>query len=136
MRDRISRRKSVDSERRENLVSGTIEAATQKIKGLCPKYIVLLGQQSKLIQSESTRTIRVTIIGADNQVIILSSLATVYNALFCGPGKNESYRNIELIRNNKVYTKVDLYKFLVNGDQSENVGLKDNDVIRIPGTKE
>jgi protein involved in polysaccharide export with SLBB domain len=37
-----------------------------------------------------------------------------------------------LIRNNKVYTKVDLYKFLVNGDQSENVGLKDNDVIRIP----
>jgi hypothetical protein len=46
-----------------------------------------------------------------------------------GPGKNESYRNIELIRN-KVYTKVDLYKFLVNGDQSENV--KDNDVIRIP----
>jgi protein involved in polysaccharide export with SLBB domain len=60
-------------------------------------------------------------------------LATVYNALFLGgPGKNESYRNIELIRNNKVYTKVDLYKFLVNGDQSENVGLKDNDVIRIP----
>jgi protein involved in polysaccharide export with SLBB domain len=36
-----------------------------------------------------------------------------------------------LIRNKK-YTKVDLYKFLVNGDQSENVGLKDNDVIRIP----
>jgi hypothetical protein len=36
-----------------------------------------------------------------------------------------SYRNIELIRNNKVYTKVDLYKFLVNGDQSENVGLKE-----------
>jgi protein involved in polysaccharide export with SLBB domain len=53
----------------------------------------------------------------------------------CGPGKNESYRNIELIRNNKVYTKVDLYKFLVNGDQSENVGLKDNDVIRIPAYK-
>jgi hypothetical protein len=39
-----------------------------------------------------------------------------------------------LIRNNKIYTKVDLYKFLVNGDQSENVGLKDNDVIRIPAT--
>ena len=49
-----------------------------------------------------------------------------------GPGKNGSYRNIELIRNNKVYKNIDIYRFLVNGDQSDNVGLKDNDVIRIP----
>jgi protein involved in polysaccharide export with SLBB domain len=64
----------------------------------------------------------------------ISSLATVYNALFLGggPGKNGSYRNIELLRDNKVYRNVDLYRFLVNGDQSDNVGLKDNDVIRIP----
>jgi protein involved in polysaccharide export with SLBB domain len=31
-----------------------------------------------------------------------------------------------------VYRTIDLYRFLVNGDQSDNVGLKDNDVIRIP----
>ena len=49
-----------------------------------------------------------------------------------GPGKNGSYRNIELLRDNKVYRNVDIYRFLVNGDQSDNVGLKDNDVIRIP----
>jgi protein involved in polysaccharide export with SLBB domain len=49
-----------------------------------------------------------------------------------GPGKNGSYRNIELLRNNKVYKNIDIYKFLVNGNQSDNVGLKDNDVIRIP----
>jgi protein involved in polysaccharide export with SLBB domain len=61
-------------------------------------------------------------------------LATVYNALFLGggPGKNGSYRNIELLRDNKVYRTIDIYHFLVNGDQSDNVGLKDNDVIRIP----
>jgi hypothetical protein len=47
-----------------------------------------------------------------------------------GPGKNESYRNIELKAT--VYTKLISTNFLVNGDQSENVGLKDNDVIRIP----
>src|SRR5437868_1636089 len=31
--------------------------------------------------------------------------------------------------------KIDLYRFLLNGDQSDNIGLKDNDVIRIPTYK-
>lgn len=119
-------------------VSGmSIEAATQKIKGAMAKVYSTIGSgQSQLTVSLSRiRTIRVTIIGSKQPGnYSISSLATVYNALFLGggPGKNESYRNIELIRNNKTYTKVDIYKFLVNGDQSENVGLKDNDVIRIP----
>jgi len=81
------------------------------------------------------RTIKVTIIGSKQPGnYSISSLATVYNALFLGggPGKNGSYRNIELLRNNKVYRKIDIYNFLVNGNQSDNVGLKDNDVIRIP----
>ena len=119
-------------------VSGmSIEAATQKIKGAMAKVYSTIGSgQSQVSVSLSRiRTIRVTIIGSKQPGnYSISSLATVYNALFLGggPGENESYRNIELIRNNKIYTKVDLYKFLVNGDQSENVGLKDNDVIRIP----
>jgi hypothetical protein len=60
-------------------------------------------------------------------------LATVYNALFFSrrAWKNGSYRNIELMRDNKIYRMIDIYHFLVNGNQSENVGLKDND-IRIP----
>jgi protein involved in polysaccharide export with SLBB domain len=119
-------------------VSGiSIEAAMQKIKvGMAKVYSTIGSGQSQLTVSLSRiRTIRVTIIGSKQPGnYSISSLATVYNALFLGggPGKNESYRNIELIRNNKLVTKVDLYKFLVNGDQSENVGLKDNDVIRIP----
>jgi hypothetical protein len=39
-------------------------------------------------------------------------------------GINGSYRNIELLRDNKVYRIIDIYHFLVNGDQSDNVGLK------------
>jgi protein involved in polysaccharide export with SLBB domain len=119
-------------------VSGmSIEAATQKIKGAMAKVYSTIGSgQSQLAVSLSRiRTIRVTIIGSKQPGnYSISSLATVYNALFLGggPGENESYRNIELIRNNKIYTTVDIYKFLVNGDQSQNVGLKDNDVIRIP----
>jgi protein involved in polysaccharide export with SLBB domain len=119
-------------------VSGiSIEAATKKIKAaMATVYSTIGSGQSQVAVSLSRiRTIRVTIIGSKQPGnYSISSLATVYNALFLGggPGKNESYRNIELIRNNKIYTKVDLYKFLVDGDQSQNVGLKDNDVIRIP----
>jgi protein involved in polysaccharide export with SLBB domain len=119
-------------------VSGmTIEAATQKIKGAIARVYstVASGQSQVGISLSRIRTIRVTIIGSRQPGnYSISSLATVYNALFLGggPGKNGSYRNIELLRDNKVYRNVDIYRFLVNGDQSDNVGLKDNDVIRIP----
>jgi protein involved in polysaccharide export with SLBB domain len=119
-------------------VSGmTIEAATQKIKGAIARVYstVQSGQSQVGISLSRIRTIKVTIIGSQQPGnYSISSLATVYNALFLGggPGKNGSYRNIELLRNNKVYKKIDIYNFLVNGNQSDNVGLKDNDVIRIP----
>jgi protein involved in polysaccharide export with SLBB domain len=119
-------------------VSGmTIEAATQKIKGAISRVYstVRSGQSQVGVSLSRIRTIKVTIIGSRQPGnYSISSLATVYNALFLGggPGKNGSYRNIELIRNNKVYRNIDIYRFLVNGNQSDNVGLKDNDVIRIP----
>ncbi|MBC5837031.1 SLBB domain-containing protein [Flavobacterium muglaense] len=119
-------------------VSGmTIEAATQKIKGaIAGVYSTVASGQSQVSVSLSQiRTIKVTIIGAKQPGnYSVSSLATVYNALHVagGPAVNGSYRNIELIRNNKVYKYVDIYDFLVKGDQSANIGLKDNDVIRIP----
>ncbi|PVX46578.1 protein involved in polysaccharide export with SLBB domain [Flavobacterium sp. 103] len=119
-------------------VSGmTIEAATQKIKGAIARIYstVRSGQSQVSVSLSRIRTIKVTIIGSRQPGnYSISSLATVYNALFLGggPGKNGSYRNIELIRNNKVYKNIDIYRFLVSGNQSDNVGLKDNDVIRIP----
>lgn len=119
-------------------VSGlTIEAATQKIKGAVARVYstVRSGQSQVNVSLSRIRTIKVTIIGSKQPGnYSVSSLATVYNALFMGggPGANGSYRNIELIRNNKVYKNIDIYRFLVNGNQSDNVGLKDNDVIRIP----
>ena len=114
-----------------------IEAATQKIKAAFAKiYSTVSSGQSKVgVSLSRIRTIKVTIIGSKlpgNYSV--SSLATVYNALFIagGPSSNGSYRNIELLRDNKLLTTVDIYQFLVNGNQSANVGLKDNDVIRIP----
>ncbi|WET01203.1 SLBB domain-containing protein [Flavobacterium sp. YJ01] len=119
-------------------VSGmSIEAASQKIKAAIARVYstVRSGQSQVSVSLSQIRTIKVTIVGGKQPGnYSISSLATVYNALHLagGPGKNGSYRNIELIRNNKVYRNIDIYRFLVKGDQSDNVSLKENDVIRIP----
>lgn len=119
-------------------VSGiTVEAATQKIRAAIAKVYstVRSGQSQVSVSLSRIRTIKVTVVGGKQPGnYSVSSLSTVYNALHLagGPGKNGSYRNIELIRNNKIYKNIDIYRFLVKGDQSDNVSLKDNDVIRIP----
>ncbi|WP_294958152.1 SLBB domain-containing protein [uncultured Flavobacterium sp.] len=115
----------------------SIEAATQKIRAAIARVYstVRSGQSQVSVSLSDIRTIKVTIVGGKQPGnYSISSLASVYNALHLagGPGKNGSYRNIELIRNNKIYKNVDIYKFLVKGDQSDNVSLRDNDVIRIP----
>ncbi|WP_281310649.1 SLBB domain-containing protein [Flavobacterium flavigenum] len=115
----------------------SIEAASQKIKAAIARVYstVRSGQSHVSVTLSDIRTIKVTIVGGKQPGnYSISSLASVYNALHLagGPDKNGSYRNIELIRNNKVYKNIDIYKFLVKGDQSDNVSLKDNDVIRIP----
>ena len=119
-------------------VSGmSIEAATQKIKAAIARVYSTVGsgQSQVSVSLGRIRTIKITVVGGKQPGnYSISSLATVYNALHLagGPGKNGTYRNIELIRNNKIFKNIDIYKFLVKGDQSDNVSLKDNDVIRIP----
>lgn len=119
----------------------TIEAATQKLKTVMGNsvYSYLKSGGAKLSVSLSKiRTINITIIGSvkpGNYKI--SSLSSVFNALYIsgGPASFGSFREIELIRNNKLEKKIDLYHFLIEGSQTDNVSLKDNDVIRIPTYK-
>lgn len=119
----------------------TIEAATQKLKTVMGNsiYPYLKNGGSKLsVTLNKIRSIKVTIIGANRPGnYTLSSLSTVFNALYVAGGPSEfgSFREIELVRNNKVERKIDLYRMLLKGDQSDNIGLKDNDVIRIPAYK-
>jgi protein involved in polysaccharide export with SLBB domain len=119
----------------------TVEAATQKLKTVMGNsvYSYLKSGGSKLsVTLSKIRSIKVTIIGANRPGNFnLSSLSTVFNALFVsgGPAAFGSFREIELIRSNKLFKKIDLYRFLLQGDQSDNVGLQDNDVIRIPAYK-
>jgi protein involved in polysaccharide export with SLBB domain len=96
------------------------------------------GESKMALTVGDTRTIQVTIIGAQRSGNYnVSSLSNVLSALTMAGGPSEigSYRAIELIRDNKVLKTFDLYAFMQNGDQSQNMGLKDRDVIKVPPYK-
>ena len=120
-------------------VSGlTMEEASERIRSkLESVYSGLRNGNTKLkVSLGQIRSIRVTLMGEINRpgTYTLPSVATVFNALYAsgGPNNNGSFRNIEIIRNNKLLEKLDVYDFLMHGDQSKNIFLQDQDVIRVP----
>jgi protein involved in polysaccharide export with SLBB domain len=82
------------------------------------------------------RGITVYVVGQAQQpgTYNLSSLSTLVNALFAsgGPGVNGSMRAIELKRNGRTVTTLDLYDFIAKGDKTKDVALLPGDVIMIP----
>jgi polysaccharide export outer membrane protein len=63
----------------------------------------------------------------------ISSYATVFNALYGvgGPLVRGTLRNVKVLRDNKVVAIVDLYDYLLRGDQTSDVRLQNNDLIFI-----
>lgn len=90
---------------------------------------------SAIVTLGNVRSIKVTLIGEIENpgTYTVSSLATVFNALYLagGPNSNGSYRSIRVIRNNKLVRTLDLYDFLLKADQKDNIQLKDQDIIRV-----
>jgi protein involved in polysaccharide export with SLBB domain len=77
----------------------------------------------------------VSIIGEVNLpgTYTLPSLASVFNALYAagGPNKDGTYRSVKVLRDGSTFLEVDLYDFLVSGDLSGNITLKDQDIIKV-----
>lgn len=120
-------------------VSGfTIEQATSLIRAKMAKVYPAIntGKSQVNINLGNTRTVKITLVGEVKTpgTYTLSSLSTLFNALYHsgGPSLNGSLRNIELIRNNKVYKTVDFYTFLQKGMMDGNIRLEDQDVINFP----
>jgi len=120
-----------------NVAGKSIEQATSAIKGklLASNYAVGSGT-SVQVSLGNIRSIKVMLVG---QVIrpgtyTLPSLATVFNALYAagGPSDNGSFRQIAVIRNNRVIRHLDIYDFLTKGEQKDNIVLQDQDIIQIP----
>ena len=117
----------------------TIEQASEKIKTKLASTIyraISTGQTRVQIKLGKIRSIRVTVIGESYKpgTYTVSSLTTLYNILYLcgGPSNLGSYRQIEVIRGNKLVKKADLYDFLCKGIQKDNILLQEGDVVRIP----
>nr|WP_319267506.1 SLBB domain-containing protein [uncultured Draconibacterium sp.] len=82
------------------------------------------------------RSIRVNLLGevVTPGTYTLPVTATVFNGLYLSGGPNEigSFRNIKVIRDNKVEKLIDIYNLLVDADPSDNITLKDGDIIFVP----
>lgn len=124
-----------------NVNGMTIEQAAGVIRGRLTKFYPAMASGATKLQLTlgSVRSIQITVVGAVKRpgTITLPSVATLFNALYSsgGPLDNGSFRSIELVRENKLIATADLYDFMLKGDQSTNLTLRDNDVIRVPYAK-
>ncbi|MFD0764658.1 SLBB domain-containing protein [Mucilaginibacter lutimaris] len=115
----------------------TMSTATALIKSKLQANRFAIGNGSNLsVTLGDIRSIKVIMTGQLKRpgTYTLPSLATAFNALYAagGPGELGSYRNIEIIRNNHVLRRLDVYDFLTKGDQESNISLQDQDIIRVP----
>jgi polysaccharide biosynthesis/export protein len=64
----------------------------------------------------------------------VSSVATVFNALYLarGPNDNGSFRRIEVRRRGQVVRTIDVYDYLLRGDSRDDIRLEQGDVIFVP----
>lgn len=108
----------------------TVEQANARLRSqLGARY-----QNSKIrLTVGQTKTIIVNVMGEVNVpgTYTLSAFATVFNALYMAGGISEigTLRNIKVYRNNREISTVDVYDYILNGRQTGNVRLADNDVI-------
>jgi protein involved in polysaccharide export with SLBB domain len=120
-----------------NVSGRTIEQATAAIKSRLATSNYAIGRGTSVaVNLGNIRSIRVILAG---QVVkpgtyTLPSLATVFNALYAagGPNDNGTFRQIAIIRNNRVIRHLDVYDFLTKGEQKDNIILQDQDIIQIP----
>lgn len=85
------------------------------------------------------RSIKVNVIGEVMApgTYTLPSTASAFNALYLsgGPNENGSFRNIQVLRDNKLIKTIDVYDYLINANTQGNIQLREQDVIYIPTYK-
>ncbi len=119
------------------VAGSTIESASKTIRAQIAKVYmgVANGETRVNISLGNIRSIKVTITGEAVRpgTYTLPSLATAFNALYAcgGPSEVGSMRNIQVIRQGKSVSDIDIYSFLSKGVMSGDIVLQDGDVINI-----
>ncbi|WP_159518144.1 SLBB domain-containing protein [Sunxiuqinia indica] len=115
------------------------QAERKIIQRLQAIYSGMSGENPNTFASVSInnlRSIKVNVVGEVNApgTYTLPATASAFNALYLsgGPNENGSFRQIKVLRQNKEVATIDVYNFLIHGKISNNVSLRDQDLILIP----
>lgn len=119
---------------------GPIHLSGLSVAGAQAKLRSTLGSRFRSsnmqVKVGNTRTIQVNIMGEVKApgTYHLSSFANIFYALYRagGPSDLGTLRNIQVYRNGRLVTVVDLYEYILNGRLAGNITLQDNDVIQVP----
>ena len=123
------------------LVSGYSLAETEKrIKiALSRSYSGLVAKPPTIfldLSISKLRPVRVFIMGEVENPggYFVNNFASVFNSLFVvgGPKASGSFRDVRVIRNNKVIAKVDMYDYLFGSIKTNDLRINDNDIIYVP----
>lgn len=111
--------------------------ATRRIKNAFARvYSDLNSGETKLkVTIGKLRSIQVNILGevAAPGTYTISSLSTVFHALYVAGGVSSigTLRNINVYRDGKSFASVDIYQYLMKGENQGDIVLKDGDVVLV-----
>lgn len=116
------------------------EKLQKKIKKILSKHYSGLVRRPPTIFMDLTvaqlKPVRIFIMGEVKRPggYTVSSYASVFNALYSigGPKFSGSLRNIQVFRNKKLITTVDIYDYLLKGHSKGDIRLQNNDMVFIP----
>lgn len=81
----------------------------------------------------TTRSVKVEVVGdvVTPGSYTLSAFSTLFNALYTAGGINDmgTLREINVFRSGKSVAKIDVYDYIINGNNDGNIRLQDNDLI-------
>ena len=115
----------------------TVANAEKSLKQYLSKIYSGIAQQEPTtfvkLALGKTKTVTINVVGdvAQPGSYTLPSLSTIASAMYLagGPSNLGTVRKIQLYRNNKLKSTLDVYDFILNGKFDSNIRLEDNDVI-------
>lgn len=115
----------------------TVAEANKQLKNIFAKKYAGVGSDTDInLTLGQIRSIQIDVLGEVNTpgTFRISPFSNVFHALYNAGGINDigSLRNIEVFRNGKLISTIDVYDFLFKGKDVGNIRLQEGDVIRVP----
>lgn len=115
----------------------SVSEASQRLRGVLSTIYEGLsdGSVQMKLSLGSIRSIQVNVTGevTASGTYTLPSLATLFHALYTAGGVNDlgTLRSVKIFRGGKLFSDVDIYDYILNGNSSLDIALRDGDLITV-----